>query len=147
MILGRVGVTLGGTSRQPEHPKPGKEYTMLSTIAQTIAFLETVRNGSDPIDQVQLADVLSSLREIEPEPQIRTARIILGANAYATISHSTGATDIRLEHGCSPITSLTKYAAKKEAEALRALNIAGLALAAAEHLENARKSCNPQQAA
>lgn len=120
---------------------------MLTTIRQTIAFLETVRNGSDPIDRDQLAEVLSGLREIEPTPQIRTARIILGANAYATIAHSFGATDIRLEHGCSPTTSLTKYAARKEAEAQRALGMAAIALAAAEHLENARKSCNPHQAA
>ena len=117
---------------------------MLNSIKETIAALKSLSDPADPAAahkiQATIAASVARLARLSPTPRIRSARIMVGAHAYATIDHDQGRCDMRLDAGCSPATSLAAFAAQKEAEAMRALAMASLALAAADMIGNAGKT-------
>lgn len=65
-----------------------------------------------------------------------TVKFLIGANAYACITHEQGRTDIRLAPGKSAAVSLREYADECAARAQKEREKAGLAIRAAEYLEN-----------
>ncbi|WP_158589811.1 hypothetical protein [Gemmobacter lutimaris] len=64
-----------------------------------------------------------------------SVKLIIGANAYACVTHDAGQTDIRLSPGKSAVASLREYATECEARAAREKDKAELARRAADHLE------------
>ena len=68
--------------------------------------------------------------------KIHSVRMLIGANAYAVISHDTYCqTDIRLSPGKSAQASLREYARDLRVDIARKHALAELACAAADHLD------------
>lgn len=78
-----------------------------------------------------------------PNPVRKTAidvKVLIGANAYACITHEGGKTDILLQAGKSAQSSLRQYAAEQRERAQRLEDLAILADRAADSLDGTNKA-------
>lgn len=77
------------------------------------------------------------IKELEGKaPVISSVRLLIGANAYACVTHDAGQTDIKLSAGKSAQASLREYAAECLSRANRETEKANLATLAADFLDS-----------